>query len=33
VEEEDHLLILAWQNDPEVAWWMDYERIFTTERS
>ena len=31
VQERDHPLILAWQNDPEVAWWMDYERSFTLE--
>jgi RimJ/RimL family protein N-acetyltransferase len=31
VEEADHPLILAWQNDPEVWWWMDYERTFTLE--
>jgi len=31
VEEDDHPLILAWQNDPEVWWWMDYERTFTLE--
>jgi [ribosomal protein S5]-alanine N-acetyltransferase len=31
VEETDHPLILVWQNDPEVAWWMDYERTFTLE--
>lgn len=29
VEEPVHPLILAWQNDPEVWWWMDYERTFT----
>jgi ribosomal-protein-alanine N-acetyltransferase len=31
VEPSDHPLILAWQNDPEVWWWMDYERTFTLE--
>jgi RimJ/RimL family protein N-acetyltransferase len=31
VEEADHPLILGWQNDPEVWWWMDYERTFTLE--
>lgn len=31
VEETDHPLILAWQNDPEVWWWMDYDRTFTLE--
>lgn len=31
VEEADHPLILAWQNDPEVWWWMDYDRNFTLE--
>ncbi|HEY7755362.1 MAG TPA: GNAT family N-acetyltransferase, partial [Actinomycetota bacterium] len=31
VAEEDHPLILAWQNEPEVWWWMDYERTFTLE--
>jgi RimJ/RimL family protein N-acetyltransferase len=31
VETDDHPLILAWQNDPEVWWWMDYERTFTLE--
>jgi RimJ/RimL family protein N-acetyltransferase len=31
VELSDHPLILAWQNDPEVWWWMDYERTFTLE--
>jgi RimJ/RimL family protein N-acetyltransferase len=29
VEDRDHADILRWQNDPEVAWWMDYERSFT----
>ena len=29
VRPEDHPDILRWQNDPEVAWWMDYERAFT----
>jgi RimJ/RimL family protein N-acetyltransferase len=29
VEEADHPLILAWQNDPEVWWWMDYDHVFT----
>ena len=31
VTEADHPAILRWQNDPEVAWWMDYERTFTLE--
>jgi ribosomal-protein-alanine N-acetyltransferase len=31
VRPEDHPDILRWQNDPEVAWWMDYERTFTLE--
>ena len=31
VAPDDHPLILRWQNDPEVAWWMDYERTFTLE--
>jgi len=31
VRPEDHSDILRWQNDPEVAWWMDYERTFTLE--
>jgi RimJ/RimL family protein N-acetyltransferase len=31
VEVSDHPLILEWQNDPEVWWWMDYERTFTLE--
>lgn len=31
VEERDHPDILRWQNDPEVWWWMDYERTFTLE--
>ena len=31
VEETDHPLIMAWQNDPEVWWWMDYDRTFTLE--
>jgi RimJ/RimL family protein N-acetyltransferase len=31
VEERDHPDILRWQNEPEVAWWMDYERTFTLE--
>ena len=29
VEEEDHRLILRWQNHPEVWWYMDYERPFS----
>ena len=29
VEERDHPLIQAWQNDPEVWWWMDYEGPFS----
>lgn len=28
VTERDHVLILAWQNEPEVWWWMDYDRTF-----
>lgn len=28
---EDHPAIMRWQNDPEVAWWMDYEQTFTLE--
>jgi len=31
VELDDHPDILRWQNDPEVAWWMDYERTFDLE--
>jgi RimJ/RimL family protein N-acetyltransferase len=31
VAEADHPSILAWQNDPEVWWWMDYDRRFTLE--
>jgi RimJ/RimL family protein N-acetyltransferase len=31
IRPEDHPDILRWQNDPEVAWWMDYERTFTLE--
>lgn len=31
VEERDYPLIHAWQNDPEVWWWMDYERQFSLE--
>jgi RimJ/RimL family protein N-acetyltransferase len=31
VTEADHPAILVWQNDPEVWWWMDYERPFTLE--
>ncbi len=31
VEDADHPVILEWQNDPEVWWWMDYERTFTLE--
>jgi RimJ/RimL family protein N-acetyltransferase len=31
VRPEDHSDILRWQNDPEVAWWMDYERTFMLE--
>ena len=31
VEERDHPLIHAWQNDPEVWWLMDYERPFSME--
>jgi RimJ/RimL family protein N-acetyltransferase len=31
VAEADHPQILAWQNDPEVWWWMDYDRVFTLE--
>ena len=29
VEDADHPAILRWQNDPEVWWWMDYDRTFT----
>jgi len=29
VEERDHALIHAWQNDPEVWWLMDYEAPFS----
>jgi RimJ/RimL family protein N-acetyltransferase len=29
VEERDHGLIHAWQNDPEVWWLMDYDRLFS----
>jgi RimJ/RimL family protein N-acetyltransferase len=29
VEEHDYPFIQAWQNDPEVWWWMDYERPFS----
>ncbi len=29
VDERDHPLIHRWQNDPEVWWWMDYERPFS----
>ncbi len=29
VEESDYPHILRWQNDPEVWWWMDYERTLT----
>jgi RimJ/RimL family protein N-acetyltransferase len=29
VEESDHPLIRAWQNHPEVWFWMDYERPFS----
>ena len=29
VEEWDHPLIHQWQNQPEVWWWMDYERPFS----
>jgi RimJ/RimL family protein N-acetyltransferase len=28
---DDHPRILAWQNQPEVAWWMDYGGPFTLE--
>jgi RimJ/RimL family protein N-acetyltransferase len=31
VEERDHPLIQAWQNDPEVWWLMDYEGPFSLE--
>ena len=31
VQAADHLLILGWQNQPEVWWLMDYERTFTLE--
>jgi RimJ/RimL family protein N-acetyltransferase len=29
VEESDHALMQAWQNEPEVWYWMDYERPFS----
>jgi RimJ/RimL family protein N-acetyltransferase len=29
VEPRDHPLICAWQNQPEVWWWMDYDRPFS----
>jgi RimJ/RimL family protein N-acetyltransferase len=29
VELRDHPLIAAWQNHPEVWWWMDYDRPFS----
>jgi hypothetical protein len=29
VEERDHVLIHAWQNDPEVWWLTDYEGPFS----
>jgi RimJ/RimL family protein N-acetyltransferase len=29
VEPRDHPLIAAWQNQPEVWWWMDYDRPFS----
>ena len=29
VEERDHPIIHQWQNQPEVWWWMDYERPFS----
>jgi ribosomal-protein-alanine N-acetyltransferase len=29
VEERDHPLIHQWQNQPEIWWWMDYERPFS----
>jgi RimJ/RimL family protein N-acetyltransferase len=31
VDEADHPAILRWQSDPEVWWWMDYDRTFTLE--
>lgn len=31
VEDEDLPLVLRWQNDPEVWWYMDYERPFSLE--
>ena len=31
VEAADHPDILRWQNNPEVWWWMDYDRTFTLE--
>jgi RimJ/RimL family protein N-acetyltransferase len=31
VEESDYPLIHAWQNDPDVWWWMDYEQPFSLE--
>jgi RimJ/RimL family protein N-acetyltransferase len=29
IEREDHHLLQAWQNDPEVAYWMDYRMSFS----
>jgi RimJ/RimL family protein N-acetyltransferase len=31
VEESDYPLIHAWQNDPEIWWYMDYEQPFSLE--
>jgi RimJ/RimL family protein N-acetyltransferase len=31
VEESDYPLVHAWQNDPEVWYWLDYERPFSLE--
>ena len=31
VRPSDHTLILGWQNQPEVWWLMDYDRVFTLE--
>ena len=29
VDPDDYPAIQAWQNDPEVFYWMDYERAFS----
>src|SRR5205814_9635929 len=31
VDPDDYPAIQAWQNDPEVFYWMDYERAFSLE--